>query len=120
MKHFIPLLILAVCLLGCDKKNEPNINTHQPANPATWSPVNKTYISTDDSNYERYLNKKIVFFSRDSLYEEHFGSNYLYRLEYPLIYLGHSETPWLKFIDTLTITKAYEMSDESSCYKLVK
>lgn len=114
----------AIAIFGSCEKNQSSpedpTSKNQPANPATWSPVGKTYISTDDSYYGRYLGKKIEFFSTDSLNEEFLGGHYLYRLEYPLIYLGHTETPWLKFIDTLTITKAYETSDESSCYKLME
>lgn len=113
------IAIFASCEKNQSSPEDPTLK-NQPEDPATWSPAGKKYISTDNSNYGRYLDKKITFFSRDSVDLEFLGGHYLYRLEYPLIHLGHTETPWLKFIDTLTITKAYEMSDESSCYVLME
>ena len=44
MKHLLSLFILAICLIGCNTKDEPNPHKHQPADSTTWSPVGKRYM----------------------------------------------------------------------------
>lgn len=124
MKRIIFLMAAALSLVACNQ-NEPTrgdeTQKNQPANPSTWSPVGHKYVSTDDSNYGRYLDYEITFVKKDSFLWHRDSQDKMkgYRLQYPLIYLEDDQTPWLKFVDTLTITKAYEMADESSKYELV-
>ena len=118
MKKTMLLLALCAMFVGC----EDSIEDHQPLNPKTWSPVGHSYESIDESDYGRYLGKEIIFTHKDTCLMGKQPNMQIgtYRIEYPLIYFADSTTPWLKFLDTLTITKAYEMADESSCYILVK
>lgn len=122
---FLSCLLLALTLISCEK-NEPTkggsdtASLNQPENPKDWHPIGHKYVSTDESHDGRYLGIELVFLSYDSLRFSINNRNSFYTIDYPLVYIGsHMDTPWLKFIDTLTITKAYETADESSCYKLV-
>lgn len=115
MKNPFLLLLIVIAFVSCDRGDK-----HQPDIPAIWSPVGHRYVSTDNSNYGAYLNKELIFISEDTLLNG-FPPDMerrAYRIEYPLVYFNNSTTPWFKFIDTLTITKAYEMSDESARYEL--
>ena len=128
--YFILALLCAfsMAFVSCEnndpdtkKGGDDTTSQHQPANPATWSPVGHKYVSTDDSHYGRYLGAQINFLTTDTFYWDLFyEQKRRYRIEYPLVYIDFYETPQFKFIDTLTITKAYENADESSCYKLVR
>lgn len=129
MKRIIFLMAAALSLVACNqntpddtkKGGDTPTSQHQPSDPATWSPVGHKYVSTDDSNYGRYLGAQIDFLTTDTFYWDLFyEQKRRYRIEYPLVYIDFYETPQFKFIDTLTITKAYENADESSCYKLVR
>ena len=125
MKRIIFIMAAAMSLAACNQ-NEPTdtkkggdttTSQHQPSDPDTWSPVCHKYTSTD----EDYLNREITFISKDSFLwkrEDH-QKVYPYRIEYPIIYVWENESPWLKFVDTLTISRKSDLADESSCYKLV-
>lgn len=121
MKRLVPVFVF--CLLGCvsceqnDPKRGGDSSLNQPSDPASWSPVGHKYVSTD----EDYPNREITFFSKDSFLwlRGEDERKVCYRLEYPTIYVWEDEHPWLKFVDTLTISRKSDLADESSCYKLV-
>lgn len=116
---FLPLLLM-LALVGCEdntKQADTNNDKEENTIPYWWSPVGHKYISTD----EDYLNREITFISKDSFLwkrEDH-QKVYPYRIKYPIIYVLEDEHPWLKFVDTLTISRKSDLADESSCYKLV-
>ena len=125
MKRIIPFLLVALCF-ACSPQNEPEVpeedptTKNQPADPATWSPVGKMYVSADENDFGRYDGMSLIFFSSDSVtWHRTFTKNVKYRLDYPYIFVRNEQYPWFKFIDTLTITKAYDGLDESSKYVLV-
>ncbi len=121
--YFILALLCAfsMAFVSCEnndpdtKKGGDNTTSqHQPANPATWSPVGHKYVSIDNDTLNgRYKGWTVEFLSRDSVLRVESGYPFrsTYRLQYPNVYLGTSETPWYKFIDTLTITRYFDSSD---------
>lgn len=120
-KLIVPLFALCFLFASCEP-SEPSRGgdtaaLNQPSDPATWSPVGHKYVSTD----EDYPNREITFFSKDSFLwlRGEDERKVCYRLEYPTIYVWEDEHPWLKFVDTLTISRKSDLADESSCYKLV-
>lgn len=124
MKKILFAMALAVAFVACNH-NEPTdtkkdgtdtIPLHQPTD-STWLPIGHKYVSTD----EEFPNREITFISKDSFLwkrEDH-QKVYPYVLKYPIIYVWEEKHPWLKFIDTLTISRKSNLADESSCYKLV-
>lgn len=129
MKRIIFIMAAALSLVACNqntpddtkKGGDTPTSQHQPANPSTWSPVGHKYVSTDEDPVYGHYGAEIIFLSRDTFYwnKNNIERNRKYRLEYPLIYIEDSNSPWLKFIDTLTISKYASMADESSRYELV-
>ena len=112
MRRILPVLAIAFLFCGCSDQDPTT--KHQPANPSTWSPVGHKYVSIDiDTLDGRYKDWTIEFVTTDSVcrLESGYPFNGKYRIQYPKVYLGSSETPWFKFIDTLTITRFYESSD---------
>ena len=124
--HIFSIILASVCcaFVACNqntpddtKKGGDNTSLNQPSYPATWSPVGHKYVSTD----EEYLNREITFLSKDSFLwkrEDH-QKVYYYKVEYPTIYYSENLVAWLKFSDTLTITRKSDLTLESTCYKLV-
>lgn len=131
MKH--PSLILcavlsvtisATMLLCSCNQNEPTkggsdtASLNQPDNPKDWSPVGHKYISTDKD----YPDREITFISRDSFIwkREELIKTCFYDVYYPTItILDIRNDKWIKFTDTLTITRLSNLADEASTYKLV-
>ena len=117
-------LCALLCLSSCNQ-NEPTrgdeTQKNQPANPSTWSPVGHKYVSTDEDPVYGHYGNEITFLSKDSLLWQREGDVKVvpYKLKYPTIYVWENLSPWLKFVDTLTITKYASMADESSKYELV-
>lgn len=133
---FILLILLGIVITetGCNsntpdgqKPGGANAGTNQPANPATWSPVGKTYIcdrSGADNNpngLDFFLevlrfaeNSNIQHFcsaSEDLTPLEPLSENYeegLYKCSYPDVQLifGGEKRP-LQFVDTLTLHSDY-------------
>lgn len=125
MKKLISLMA-ALCLLlvSCEKKDPVDpAKLNQPEDPATWSPVGKKYVSIDiDTMDGRFKGWTVEFISGTQMKRTFGKYNHTeqgrYRMNYPKVYLGDSETPWYKFIDTLTLTRFYDMSD-CPTFKLV-
>ena len=109
------LCAFSMAFVSCEKK-EPTAK-NQPVNPATWSPIGHKYVSTD----EDHLGREITFLSKDSFLWLRDGKEKVvyYKLEYPTIYVWEELHPWLKFVDTLTISRKSDLADESSKYELV-
>lgn len=125
MKRIIFLMAAALSLVACNqntpddtkKGGDDTTSQHQPANPDTWSPVGHKYVSTDKD----FPDREITFLSKDSFLwkrEEH-ERVYPYSIEYPTIYVWEEKHAWLKFTDTLNISRKSDLADESSRYELV-
>lgn len=128
---FILALLCASSMLLCScEPNDPETkkggddtaSLHQPADPATWSPVGKRYvadISGEDKNpygYEQFWHV-VHFFSRDSAYsyatihddltpmpDMPFNTYSSYKMSYPKVIttVGIDKSEAL-FTDTLTL-----------------
>ena len=118
MKRIIPLLFVAL-LCSCNS-NDPT-QKNQPKDPNRWSPVGHKYVSTDTDIAYGHYGTQIIFLSKDSFFwdRNNIERNVYYELKYPILYIGEHRDPWLKFVDTLIITKVSPLADESSCYELV-
>lgn len=128
MKRYIFIMSAALCLAACNqneptdtKKGGDNTYLNQPSYPSTWSPVGHKYVSTDEDPVYGHYGNEITFLSKDSFLWQREGDVKVvpYKLQYPTIYVWEDLYPWLKFVDTLTITKYASMEDESSKYELV-
>ena len=117
----------AIAIFGSCEKNQSSpedpTSKNQPEDPATWSPAGKKYVSIDiDTMDGRFVDWTVEFLSETQMRRSFGKYNHTeegrYRLDYPKVYLGNSETPWYKFIDTITLTRFYEMSD-CPTFKLV-
>ena len=128
MKQIIFIMAAALCLAACNQ-NEPTdtkkggddtTSQHQPANPATWSPVGKRYVVDIAPETEPDTVRWFVFCTIPELEEDstrgvqlHYQAKhvsygytiYSYELNYPqLSLIRYGEKPlYATFKDTLTL-----------------
>ncbi len=120
--YAISALLCAICFISCESNNpESEKETHQPANPATWSPNGKTYVcSTSDYNphdYAYFINsiefiKYNEAFVKGTTYSEYpipsegeFSRATNYTCEYPNVIINGVDSDGYSFVfvDTLTL-----------------
>lgn len=125
MKHYILLIAAALMLAACNqntpddtKKGGDSTTSHQPANPAAWSPVGKTYTrdrSTNNAYGYDYFIEIVTFKTKDSAVwysttskdltpMNEFYNPARYQLKYPNVTLIFGiDTDEYTFKDTLTL-----------------
>mgnify|MGYP006873078499 CR=1 FL=1 len=144
MKHFL-FIVLAVFLLVSCYQNEPskyvddssinndeNVQLHQPADYATWSPIGKKYVRDRSNEHvlgNDYFFEVVWFQTKDSavwynsiypdlsqMYQSYYVS---YEIEYPKAYLTFFEInrDEYYFTDTLTL---YCSTSSGIAFKLLE